>query len=66
MTIGSPAHALAVEVGLRPLLVELGASVPTQGIAFPVSALDERDRIVGDWAHREWPRLQRALAASTR
>jgi len=29
---GSPAHSLAVEHGLRPLLVELGASVPTRGL----------------------------------
>ena len=28
----SPAHSLAVEHGLRPLLVELGASVPTRGL----------------------------------
>lgn len=29
---GSPAHSLATEHGLRPLLVELGATVPTQGL----------------------------------
>ncbi len=29
MVTGSPVHALAVEVHLRPLLVELGATVPT-------------------------------------
>jgi FMN reductase len=29
---GSPAHTLAIEHGLRPLLVELGASVPTGGL----------------------------------
>jgi FMN reductase len=29
---GSPTHALATEHGLRPLLVELGASVPTRGL----------------------------------
>ena len=28
----SPAHTLAVDHGLRPLLVELGASVPTSGL----------------------------------
>ncbi|WP_210649146.1 NADPH-dependent FMN reductase [Nocardioides sp. SYSU D00065] len=28
----SPVHALAIEHGLRPLLVELGASVPTRGL----------------------------------
>jgi len=33
MVTGSPVHALAVEVHLRPLLVELGATVPTPGLA---------------------------------
>jgi FMN reductase len=28
----SPVHSLATEHGLRPLLVELGASVPTRGL----------------------------------
>ena len=28
----TPAHTLAVDHGLRPLLVELGASVPTKGL----------------------------------
>ncbi|NPC40950.1 NADPH-dependent oxidoreductase [Nocardioides sp. zg-1230] len=37
----SPVHSLATEHGLRPLLVELGASVPTRGL----SLLDsEHDR----------------------
>lgn len=61
LTIGSPAHALAVEVSLRPLLVELGASVPTRGIAFPASQVDQRDEIVAAWADAEWPRLRRTL-----
>jgi FMN reductase len=29
---GGPAHALAVETALRPLLVEVGATVPTRGL----------------------------------
>jgi FMN reductase len=29
---GSPAHSLAIDHGLRPLLVELGATVPTGGL----------------------------------
>jgi FMN reductase len=62
LTIGAPVHALAVEVSLRPLLVELGASVPTRGIAFPAGAVDERERIVGEWVEAEWPRIEAALA----
>lgn len=61
LTVGSPAHALAVEVSLRPLLVELGASVPTRGIAFPAAQVDQRDEIVAAWADAEWPRLRHAL-----
>lgn len=48
-TIGSPAHALAVEHTLRPLLVELGASVPTRGLAFPTARFEERAGIVAEW-----------------
>ncbi len=64
LTIGAPTHALAVEVSLRPLLVELGASVPTRGLAFPAGAVDERERIVGEWADAEFPRLRHALAGA--
>jgi len=62
LTIGAPAHALAVEVSLRPLLVELGASVPTRGIAFPADAVEDRARIVSEWLEAEWARLEHVLA----
>lgn len=58
LTIGSPAHTLAVEHTLRPLLVELGASVPTRGLAFPASESDERARIIAEWLDGQWPHLQ--------
>jgi FMN reductase len=61
LTIGSPAHTLAVEHTLRPLLVELGASVPTRGIAFAASDTDSREQIVSAWLDAEWPRLAGAL-----
>lgn len=63
LTIGAPTHALAVEHALRPLLVELGASTPTRGIAFPASASDDRARVVEAWLDTEWPVLARALGA---
>jgi FMN reductase len=47
-----PEHALAVEVHLRPLLVELGATVPTPGLAVLESDLGRLDRILAPWAHR--------------
>lgn len=58
LTVGSPAHALAVEHGLRPLLVELGASVPTRGLAFLASDVEDRAQIVRSWLDAEWPRLE--------
>ena len=69
LTIGSPAHTLAVEHTLRPLLVELGASVPTRGIAFAASATDERGQIVSAWLDAEgpvWPVRSRAADPSVR
>ena len=48
-TIGSPAHTLAVETTLRPLLVELGASVPTKGLAFPTAKFDDRANVLDEW-----------------
>jgi FMN reductase len=48
--MGSPRHALAVEVHLRPLLVELGATVPTPGLAVVESDLGRIDEILAEWA----------------
>ncbi|RGE20765.1 NADPH-dependent FMN reductase [Leucobacter sp. wl10] len=48
-TIASAEHALAVEFTLRPLLVELGASVPTRGLAFAMHRFDHRDEVLDEW-----------------
>jgi FMN reductase len=50
MTMGSPAHSLAVELTLRPLLVELGASVPTRGLGFVMSDMERADEVLDRWA----------------
>ena len=42
-------HALAVETSLRPLLVELGATVPTRGLYFEVSQMDQMSKVVEGW-----------------
>jgi FMN reductase len=47
-----PEHALAVEVHMRPLLVELGATVPTPGLAVMESDLGRLDHILIPWARR--------------
>lgn len=47
-----PEHALAVDVHLRPLLVELGAEVPTPGLAVMEAALGRVDQVLAPWARR--------------
>jgi FMN reductase len=50
LVMGSPRHALAVEVHLRPLLVELGATVPTPGLALIESDLGRANEVLAEWA----------------
>ncbi|MCD0452363.1 NAD(P)H-dependent oxidoreductase [Actinocorallia sp. API 0066] len=51
MTGGSPHHALAPETTLRPLLVELGASVPTRAVYAVVSSAEpDGGDAVARWA----------------
>ncbi len=52
MSAGSPLHGLAAEVGLRPLLVELGASVPTRSLVFLMAQFDDLNAILDDWVSR--------------
>ncbi len=50
MTGGSPTHAMAVDTALRPVLVELGASLPTRGLFFLMTQMAELDAVVDEWA----------------
>jgi FMN reductase len=52
LVMASPQHALAVDVHLRPLLVELGATVPTPGLAVLESELSRLDGVLRPWANR--------------
>jgi FMN reductase len=63
MVGAGPAHALAVEVHLRPLLVEIGASVPTRGLYVVESDLVRLDEVVDEWARHAAPLLRRSLAS---
>jgi FMN reductase len=54
-------HALAVEVHLRPVLVELGASLPTRGLYVTESQLSDLDEVVAKWLVEAGPRLRAAL-----
>jgi FMN reductase len=47
-----PEHALAVEVHMRPLLVELGATVPTPGLTVMESDFGRLDHVLVAWARR--------------
>ncbi|WP_248963663.1 NADPH-dependent FMN reductase [Sphaerisporangium perillae] len=57
LVMGDPRHALAVEVHLRPLLVELGATVPTPGLALVESDLPRLADILAGWADRTAPQI---------
>lgn len=57
LVMGAARHALAVEVHLRPLLVELGATVPTPGLALLESELPDLGEILDRWAARVAPQI---------
>jgi FMN reductase len=50
MTGGWPGHLLAVEVHLRPVLVELGATVPARGLYVTEPELADIGTAVSKWA----------------
>jgi FMN reductase len=62
MTGASPAHTLAGDVHLRPLLVELGASVPTGALYFTMDRVPELDTVLDEWVSANSAVLRRQLA----
>jgi FMN reductase len=54
-------HALAVEVHLRPVLVELGATLPTRGLYVTEGQLGDLDDVVSGWLGEAAPRLAASL-----
>jgi FMN reductase len=65
MTGGSPAHSLAVDVHLAPVLVEIGASLPARGVYVSGPDVDQpADAIDAWWAAAQAP-LRRALGRTT-
>jgi FMN reductase len=54
-------HALAVEVHLRPVLVELGAILPTRGLYVTEDQLDALDEVIDVWLAEAGPRLRAAV-----
>lgn len=57
---GNPGHAFAGEVHLRPLLVELGASVPTRSLALLESQLADPGAAIDAWLGQGGDALRRA------
>jgi len=64
MTGAAPIHALAPELHLRPLLVELGATTPTRGLYVTEAQFDDLDGVIGAWADTAAPLVARALVAT--
>ncbi|WP_030168806.1 NADPH-dependent FMN reductase [Spirillospora albida] len=65
LVMGDARHALAVDVHLRPLLIELGATV-APGLALVEADLPRLDHIVTAWADRAAPLLWRVTAPPER
>ena len=67
---GSPAHAgIAAHIHLRPLLHEVGAETPLGVFAVldgDVAAVDDRARLVGEWAAQRAPLTAALLAGGAR
>ena len=61
MTGGWPGHLLAVEVHLRPVLVELGATVPARGLYVTEPEFATLDAAIVKWAESAVPLIRRAL-----
>jgi FMN reductase len=50
LVMNAPQHTPAVDVHLRPLLVELGATVPTPGLAILESDFGSLETVLRPWA----------------
>jgi FMN reductase len=61
MTGAGAHHALAVEVHLRPVLVEIGASLPTRGLYVTEGELAKADEVVTQWLAGAGPLLRQAV-----
>lgn len=61
MTGGGPAHSLAVEVHLRPVLVEIGASCPTRGLYLAGDdVINDPAQAIEEWLESAGPVLERS------
>jgi FMN reductase len=61
MTGGGPAHSLAVESQLKPVLVEIGASLPTRGLYISGPEVDDPEPAIDKWLIVAGPILARSV-----
>jgi FMN reductase len=61
MVGAGPTHALAVEVHLRPVLVEIGASLPTRGLYVMEADLQRLHDVIDEWLVHAEPALRRVV-----
>jgi FMN reductase len=61
VTAGFPGQLLAAEVHLRPLLVEVGALVPSRAFVLTEAEFPEVDAAIARWLSAAEPLLRRAL-----
>jgi FMN reductase len=64
MTGGWVGHALAVEVHLRPVLIELGAVVPARGLYITEPEFGDLPAVVERWAATAVPLIRTALGTA--
>jgi FMN reductase len=64
MVGAAPVHYLAPEVSLRPLLVELGATVPSRALYVMEPDIPRLPEVVAKWAAAARPLISSALTAS--
>ena len=57
-------HALAVEVHLRPVLLEIGATLPTRGLYVTEAQLGDLTGVIGTWLEEAAPALRASVAAA--
>lgn len=65
MTMGVAAHYMAADMHLRPLLLELGACLPTSSLIVLESEFDRSRHIVTSWLETNGPVLSGALEDAT-
>ncbi len=66
MVGGLPHHALAVETHLRPVLIEIGATLPTRGLYVTEDQLTDLTEVIGSWLTTARPYLQRPAPPADR